>query len=328
MSEDIINIINLHKRFGKKSILKDINLGITSGEIFGIIGRSGSGKTTLLNILIGFLQPDAGDVRFKIEHLLSFQEGTDQFKSVYTNDKVVKMTFGFAAQTPSVYSKLTCMENLNYFGKLYNLPASIRKTNIEILLKLMDLYESRNVPAGFLSGGMKKRLDIACALIHDPKILILDEPTSDLDPMLRKQMWGLIKQINDKGTTIILTSHYLEDLDRFCSRVAILHNAEIMALGSPSEVKKCYVKQQDIRLETESHDYSKFMDVLESKRDHLEISSTAIENNKMLITTTKSDEVIKELLREVKDSKDDIIDMTVEDPSLEYVLEMITSKKK
>jgi ABC-2 type transport system ATP-binding protein len=328
MSSAVIKVINLNKRFGKKTILKDINLEINSGEIFGIIGMSGSGKTTLLNSMIGFLQPERGDVLFKIEHLLSFKDDSTQFRSVFTNQSEVRTLFGFATQSPSIYSKLSSFENLNYFGRLYDLPGTIRKTNVEILLNLMNIYESRDIPAGHLSGGMRKRLDIACSLIHDPKVLILDEPTADLDPILRKKMWRLIKEINRKGTTIILSSHFLDELEHFCDRVCILYNSEIIISGTPTEIKNFYSKEQEIKLEIASHDYSEIIRSLESHKDELAITKYEMDGNKLLIFTSKAEIVLRKLLSHIKELKTTLVDVTVEDPSLEEVLEMIAEDKK
>lgn len=327
MSDAIIQVKNVSKRFGKKTILKQVDFQITSGEIFGIIGLSGSGKTTLLNTMIGFLQPEVGDVRFKLEHLLNFRDDTQQYRSVFKNQMDVKKIFGFAAQTPSVYSQLNCVENLDYFGKLYGLSKDIRQTNIDILLKLMDIYEARHIQAGNLSGGMMKRLDIACALIHDPKILILDEPTADLDPLLRKQMWNLIRQINEKGTTIILSSHFLDELEHLCDRVGILYDSRVISTGTPNEIKKFYSKEQEIRLETTPGKYDEILKKLEKYKD-ITINSSKKEGNKLIIYTNKAERHLHKILHIVEEMDEILLDVTLEDPSLREVLERVVNESK
>lgn len=321
MSDAVIKIIDLTKRFGKRTVLNKINLEINSGEIFGIIGLSGSGKTTLLNTLIGFLEPESGDVKFKIEHLLGFKDDETQYRSVYDNVLDVKKTFGFAAQEPSVYSQLNSLENLDFFGKLYGLSKDIRKTNMEILLKLMNIYDARHLPAANFSGGMLKRLDIACALIHDPKILILDEPTADLDPLLRKQMWRLIKQINEKGTTIILSSHFLDELEVLCDRVGILYDSKVMITGTPNEVKNYYSKDQEITLETTPGKYDEIMKKLKTSK--VNIKSSQVEDNKLIIYTETAERSLHEILHIIEQMGEILIDVTVEKPSLQEVLEKI-----
>jgi len=328
MSDTVIKVEKVTKRFGKKTVLNDVNLDIMSGEIFGIIGMSGSGKTTLLNTIIGFLQPEAGDVRFKLEHLLNFSNDSEQFRSVFSNELDVKTTIGFAAQSPSLYSKLSCSENLDYFGYLYNLSRDVRRTNIEILLKLMGIYDSRDVQAGNLSGGMLKRLDIACALIHDPKILILDEPTADLDPLLRKQMWRLIKQINQKGTTIILSSHFLDELEMLCDRVGILMNGQIIMAGTPNEIKTHYSKDEEIQLETTPGKYKEIIEKLKPMSKNLSISSMDTKDNKLVIYTTSPERSLHRVLHIVEELGEIMIDVVVEKPSLQEVLEKLRPERK
>jgi ABC-2 type transport system ATP-binding protein len=327
MPSVIIKLQNVTKRFGRKVVLHDVNLELFSGEIFGVIGLSGSGKTTLLNTVIGFLQPEGGDVLYKLEHLLEYKDDKNSFRSVFKSSDDVKRSFGFAAQTPSFYNKLTAVENLAYFGNLYNLSADVRKTNTEILLQLMGLYDSRHVQAAFLSGGMQKRLDIACALIHDPKVLILDEPTADLDPLLRKQMWHLIKQINEKGTTIMLSSHFLDELELLCDRVGILYDGKIIMAGSPNEVKNYYSKDEEIRLETSPGHYAKIVNALKRETKTLGIKKMAIEDNKLIVYTQHAERSLHQVLHILEESEELLLDVVVEKPTLQEVLEKLISKK-
>jgi ABC-2 type transport system ATP-binding protein len=328
MSNYVIQVNNVTKRFGPKTILNKVNLKIYSGEIFGIIGLSGTGKTTLLNTLIGFLRPEAGDVLFKLEHLLEYKDDKNSYRSVFQNPQDVKVSFGFAAQTPSFYYKLTARENLDYFGTLYGISKDVRKTNGDILLQLMGLFESRDVPAGFLSGGMKKRLDIACALIHDPKILILDEPTADLDPILRKQMWQLIKQINEKGTTILLSSHFLDELEQLCDRVGILYNGRILTAGTPDEIKSFYQKEEEIKLETSPGRYDMIISALKRITKDLAIKKMAVEDNKLIIYTQQAEKSLHEILHILEQHEEVLIDVIVEKPTLREVLEKLIQGKK
>ena len=194
--EDLIRIENVTKKFGKHTVLNNLSLSIPDQGIFGIMGLSGCGKTTLLNIMIGFWQPDSGKVFFKS-------------LEVHKNQKIINQIFGFATQDGSVYPKLTVVENLRYFGKLYNMEYSDIERRIPEILKLVELEDSKNVLAEELSTGMYRRLDIACSIIHNPKVLILDEPTGNLDPVLRKKVMAMIKRINDQGTNVIITSHLL-----------------------------------------------------------------------------------------------------------------------
>ena len=235
-SQDLYKIEQIVKVFGNNFVFNDVSFTIRGGEIFGIIGSSGSGKTTLLNILAGFLKPEKGEVSFRDSRLLN-SDKSKGFFPVFKNRNQLKSMYGFAFQNPSFHSNLTITENLTYFGALYDLPNESIKENAEHLLKLMNLTNCCDVLAQKLSGGMQRRLDIACSLIHDPKILILDEPTADLDPVLTEKIWDLIKTINKRGTTIIVASHDLSRLEKTCDRIIVLSEGKIAAIGNTSEIK-------------------------------------------------------------------------------------------
>jgi ABC-2 type transport system ATP-binding protein len=252
----LIKIKNLRKQYGKKIILKNVNLDIKKGEIFGIIGMSGSGKTTFLNNLIGFLEPEEGDVLYK---------NKNKYLSVFEKGLELRKKFGFATQEPSFYPKLTIEENLEHFGYLYNLKKSTIKKNTTNLLKLIGLEKEKDQLAQELSGGMEKRLGIACALVHDPELLILDEPTANLDPVLRDDTWGMIKNIHKTGTTIIVASHLLEELEPICQRIGILHNCSLREVGTPDQLKGKYSKNEEVMI-VASGQHEKIENLMEKER--------------------------------------------------------------
>ena len=186
----LIEVKGVTKNFEDKRILNDVSLSINENEILGIIGQSGAGKTVLMKIIIGFYKPDKGKVLYSTKGLKS-------------NIKEIKKKVGFASQHHSIYPDLSVKENLRYFGNLYGMKRKEIKNRIPEVLKLVELSGYKNKLAIKMSGGMNRRLDIACALMHSPKILILDEPVSGLDPVLRKHMTKLIQKIRQEGTTII-----------------------------------------------------------------------------------------------------------------------------
>ncbi len=213
MDEVLIRLKDIKKSFGDKRILHNINLNIHNGEIIGIIGKSGAGKTTLLKTIVGFLEPDKGDVLFELNK--------NQNKSHYRH-------FGFSTQEKSFYSRLTVKENLIYFASLHNLPKENLEKKIKKVLEKVQLSGEDNTIAKNLSQGMQKRLDIACAIIHNPSVLIVDEPTADLDPGLRKQIWSLIKSLNRKSEkTLIVSSHIPKELFSVCNKVFLLEDSKI-----------------------------------------------------------------------------------------------------
>jgi len=321
----ILKIKDISKRYKKKKVLSNINLEIYQGEIFGIIGMSGVGKSTFLQTIIGILHPDSGDVLFRPEHLLRVSKESILYKSVYYQRKAVKNLFGFATQTPSFYPDLTVEENLKYFGSLYNLSKDILHSNIETALTLVALNDEGKIIAKNLSGGMKKRLDIACAIVHDPDILILDEPTADLDPILREQMWDLIRKINSTGTTIIVASHFLEEIENFCDRVGILYDANMKNYGTINTMIKKYFDFDEIHLETVPGMYNNLMKAINNKKLNIE----KIENmgHKIVIYCKKAEAVLKPVLTVAESLKENILGVTINKPKLKNVFEKITNRK-
>lgn len=304
-----IQFQNITKKFGDKVVLNGVNLEINYGERFGIIGISGSGKTTLLNILIGFLNPNNGHIYYQSRDIIRDKEN-------------IRRTFGFATQDGSFYTKLGVKENIDYFGKLYGMAQIDINRRADGLLKLVGLHEARNVLAENLSKGMQRRLDIACALIHDPKVLILDEPTEDLDPMLRKDILLLIKKINERGTTVIITSHLLTEVEAICNKIAILHNGRIIETGSTDHLKGRYYKNEEIHLQTSPGNYEKIAKNLRK----IYIDSIDIKEHKMVVYTPKAERVLHHILHVIESSREELIDVTVNKPTLEEVFERLTKR--
>lgn len=323
MSDPIFRIERVSKSFGKHLILDGISLDILPGEIIGIIGASGSGKTTLLNTIIGFLKPDSGDVKFRLNHLLSYKENYT-YSSVYKRQNLVKKIYGFASQVPSFYEELTVKENLEYFGLLHNLNRETVRSNMTTLISLMGLEDAKNSKGKNLSGGMERRLDIACSLMHDPEILILDEPTADLDPILRNHIWELLRMINKKGTTIVLSSHHLTELETLCDRVAIIKDGKLLAEGKPSDLKKEYNIDKEIVVQTSPGNYDKLKRLLFKKR----ITKIVIKKNMMHIFTKNPEKTLLDVLLVIKKRKEKLNFIKVSGASLDDVFISLWDEEK
>lgn len=311
----IIRVRALSKSFAENLVLDTIDLDIKTGEIFGIIGTSGAGKTTLLNLMVGFLKPDQGDV------LLSLPDGSIQ--SILKSPNLIKKHIGFSTQTPSFYNRLSVLENLQHFAKLYHIPEPDLTRRCNALVELVGLKEAKDVAAANLSGGMQKRLDIACALLPDPRILILDEPTADLDPILRKQLWELIKQINAKGTTILLASHFLAEIELLCSRIAIIQSKKIAELGTAQELRDVYSKNYEITLETASQKYDKLLAELQKrKRQFAKVSQKEGE----LIIETPTPGSILPVIATYLEQQRDVQSLHIAKPTLGRVFESVVKR--
>lgn len=308
----------MKKAFGDHVVLNGVNLDVYKGEILGIIGTSGSGKTTFLHTMIGFLAPDCGEVRILVEPSHRAL-GDPTYKNVHKNLNIVKSVYGFASQLPSFYDALSVEENLMYFASLYQMPKRNIRVNMDILLHLMDLTPTKRVLAKNLSGGMERRLDIACSLIHDPAVLILDEPTADLDPVLRSHIYDLIKKINTKNTTIILASHHLSDMEAVCDRIAILKEGSILAVGTPEEIKDRFAKYHKLHVRLASGNYDKLMESMERKKMHKVVEHIETHLKGILIYTNEPDALVKELVSFVESSHDKIEQLNVSRPSLDDI---------
>src|SRR3989344_1874912 len=283
--EVLIQIDNITKKFGNHIILSGLSLTIPKEGIFGIMGLSGSGKTTLLNILIGFWQPTSGNVYYN-------------FVDIQKNQHLIKQIFGFATQEGSVYPNLTVEENLRYFGKLYNIPTRELEKKIYELIKQFELLDSRNQYAKELSTGMYRRLDIACSLIHNPKVLILDEPTGNLDPILRKKVMAMIRTIQDNGTKVIITSHLL------------------------GELKEKYTTYEEMRIEIKSHKYEPLIPILK----RFNTRNIIQKDKELFLYTTEPENILNYILNYLRTTNDQLLNVEVNKPSIEEVFESITRR--
>ena len=205
--------------------VKDVSMSIPRGEFFGFLGPNGAGKTTTIKVLSTLLEPTGGELTVN---------GFD----VKQSPRKVRETIGYMAQETSVDEELTARENLKFACESYGVPRGERADRIEELLDLVDLADVGDKKADNFSGGMKKRLDAATALVHRPPLVFLDEPTTGLDPKARNRLWEYFQRINDQGTTIFLTTQYLEEADQLCDRLSVILDGEIVAEGSPEDLKR------------------------------------------------------------------------------------------
>ncbi|MCM1991817.1 ABC transporter ATP-binding protein [Oceanirhabdus seepicola] len=223
----IIEMKNITKQFKDKEVLKRINFSVREGEIFGFLGPSGAGKTTTIKILTSQLIPTSG-------------EGKIFNKDIYSFKKNIFKKIGVLSDNSGVYERLTIEDNLTLFADIYG----VDRKNVDDVLRSVELFDDRKKEVKKLSKGMKQRLMISIALIHKPKILFLDEPTSSLDPRTAKEVHDLLRKLNREGTTIFLTTHNMEEADKLCNRVAFLNDGEIVEIDTPENLKLKYAKNK------------------------------------------------------------------------------------
>ncbi len=221
-----IIVEHLYKRFGKFVANDDLNFSVEKGEIFGFLGANGAGKTTAIKILCGLSKPSSGSISIA-------------GYNVYTQTEQIKKNIGYMSQKFSLYNDLTVAENIRFYGGIYGLSAKIIKKRIDQLLEQFALTEYKNYLIGDLPLGWRQKLAFSVALIHSPKIVFLDEPTSGVDPITRRQFWELIYEASSKGITVFVTTHYMDEAE-YCHRVSIMHEGKIVALDSPQGLKEKY----------------------------------------------------------------------------------------
>ncbi len=311
--QPFIQLENISMQYGTSIVLDKIDLIVPYGEVFGIIGKSGSGKSTMLSIIVGFLKPTNGKVYF-------------QSRNIYNDIQEVQAQMGFAAQEVSFYPRLTVKENLEYFGKMYNLDSKQIKQKIPELLRLVNLEGTEKLQGWKLSAGMQKRLDIACALIHEPKVLLLDEPTEDLDPALRLELLDLIKKINhEKNVTVVLTSHLLNEVEYICDRVAILHDHKIISIGKLWDLKDNYSKDHEIIVELQDRNNEEFIKMAKKIPS---VKKVLVRQGKVYLYSNKGSDILKRMLAASVQTKKkfNVTSITLSKPSLEEVFESLTGK--
>lgn len=277
----MVKLENVTKRFGSRVVVDNISLEVGQGELFGLLGPNGAGKTTTINMIIGALAADSGLVKIN--------------GSADPRQQAVKRLIGIVPQTLAVYESLTALDNLKFFGRLYALSGRALEGRIAEVLEIVRLTERQNEKVSRYSGGMKRRLNIAAALLHRPSLLILDEPTVGIDPQSRNAIFDSIKTLSEEGCTIILTSHYLEEAQKLCGKAAIMDEGKVVAAGTIRQLIADFGGKSLLTVETSK--------------------------GKMQIET---DEPVKEIIR--INEEDSITSLQMESPSLETAFLNITGK--
>ncbi|MCU0578945.1 MAG: ABC transporter ATP-binding protein [Desulfobacterota bacterium] len=222
--EPAVVVRDLAKRFGDFTAVNRVNFSVPRGEIFGFLGPNGAGKSTTIRMLCGLLAPSSGS-------------GTVAGFDLLREAEKIKAHIGYMSQKFSLYEDLTVEENINFYGGIYNLPGDKKKERKEWVIRMAGLEDRRSARTAFLAGGWKQRLALGCAILHEPPIIFLDEPTSGVDPLSRRRFWNLIYELAGRGVTVFVTTHYMDEAE-YCDRVGLIYRGELIALGSPETLKQ------------------------------------------------------------------------------------------
>jgi ABC-type multidrug transport system ATPase subunit len=310
LKQGVIICEHLTKRFGAFTAVDDVSFDVVKGSIFGFLGPNGSGKSTVIRMLCGILEPSGGVAKIG---------GFDVAKET---DKIKGM-IGYMSQKFSLYDELTVIENLNFYGKLYGLRGAELESRRKELIGLTHLEPYLNRRASLLSGGWRQRLAMACALLHKPSVLFLDEPTAGIDPVARRELWDLLFEFSSHGMTLFVTTHYMDEAER-CSHVGYIYMSKLVVCGQPDELKQLPdvnprgTKRLDVNCDHVTVG-------LQSMRQLTGVKSATVFGQSMhlLVDETVSEQAIRERLRKVGIGHAEIIEIG---PSLEDVFVALTSK--
>ncbi|MCL2547298.1 MAG: ABC transporter ATP-binding protein [Oscillospiraceae bacterium] len=305
----IANIKNVVKRYGDTTALDHLNLDVAEGEILGLLGPNGAGKTTAIRVLCGLVDADAGEVQV-----------FGQRQSV--RNLSPRHDIGLVTQEITVFKDLSAIENLRYFGGLYGLRGAELDTNVKEMLEFVGLTERAKKRPGTFSGGMQRRLNIACALVHKPKLVIMDEPTVGIDPQSRNHILESVKKIAQNGTTVVYTSHYMEEVQAICNRIAIMDAGRVIAEGSIDELMNRIQYEDRVRLHAATPSDS----LTEELRAISGVKSVTVNDGHYLIISGAGSGNINRIMT-VAQRHTSILSVSEDKPSLEDVFLTLTGKR-
>ncbi|MFX3631707.1 MAG: ATP-binding cassette domain-containing protein [Candidatus Pristimantibacillus sp.] len=306
---NVLEIKQLTKKFGDFTAVDNISLFIKEGEIFGFLGANGAGKSTTINMISSLLSITKGEIEVLGKNIVKYS-------------KFVKTNIGIIPQELAIYEDMTAYENVEFFAGLYGLRGSQLKNRVEEALEFVGLSDKlRSYPKNF-SGGMKRRLNIACAIAHRPKLIIMDEPTVGIDPQSRSYIMNSIRKLNEMGSTIIYTSHYMEEVEELCTRIAIIDHGKIIAEGTKAQLKAIITNQKNIAIEVRS---SETLDVSKLKEI---VGVTKVEVQDTVVSISSDAEVnnLNKIIQQIMLNDVEIRAVETDEPNLETVFLTLTGR--
>ncbi len=303
----VIEVSNVWKRYGDKEALKGVSIRVGEGEVVSLLGPNGAGKTTLISIIVGILKPTKGIVKVG---------GMDP------KDPNARSIIGFCPQESALNGDLTGRENMLFYARLHGLDGVRAKRRINELLEKVGLLGDADRLVRRYSGGMKRRLSLAIALIHDPKILVLDEPTLGMDPGMRRRVWDIVKEARDKGKSVLLATHYMEEADELSDRVYIMHEGRVLIEGNPQQLKEEYGPPSVIEIEL----YKSPSELGENIRKVVG-SNVMIDECLLRVHSKSPDEDVPKIISQIYNLGGDVKSLRVTKPTLEDVFLRLTGRR-
>lgn len=309
MDRYVLKTQSLTKKYDDLLAVDNLNLEIKEGEVFGFLGPNGAGKTSAIKMMVGLLKPTGGRVLFDGEEIGSAKKGI----------------IGVCPQELVLWESLTCEENLNFMGNMYGIPKSILTEKVDTLLKALALSDKANDEASKLSGGMKRRLNVALSLVHDPMIVFLDEPSAGLDPQSRLLLWDFIRSLRDKeGKTIVLTTHIMEEADALSNRIAIIDHGKLLLLDTPENLKKTIGRGDIVEIQLANAMVNKQVITLIKSLDGIEEVKEL--RGKVTIRALNAASKLPQMIELIESTNGNVLDISIRGNTLEDVFIYLTGR--
>lgn len=305
----IVEAKNVIKRYGNLLANDNLSLDLREGEILGLLGPNGAGKTTFINALLGNTNIESGKINI-------FGKNINKYSLS------IKQDVGVIPQELAIYNDLTAYENVKFFGSLFGLEGDELKEKVKDALEFTNLWERRNEFPKKYSGGMKRRLNIACSIVHRPKLILFDEPTVGVDPQSRNHILNAIKTLNKEGSTIIYTSHYMEEVEAICSRVVIIDKGKVIANGTIKELESFVKSEQIINIAVENANFT----IIDDIKKIYGVNDCTINNNILTIISKYGHENIPQIIETISKTNNRILQISMEKANLEDLFLTLTGR--
>nr|WP_204403196.1 ABC transporter ATP-binding protein [Alkaliphilus hydrothermalis] len=304
-----IKLTNVVKRYDSKLAVDQVSLNIQQGEIFGLLGPNGAGKSTTIKMIMGLLKPNSGEI---IVHGLDIKSKSME----------VKKLLGMVPQDIAIYDNISARENVGFFGSLYGLRGKELKKAVDEALEYTGLLDRQKEKPKKFSGGMKRRLNIACAIVHKPEIIIMDEPTVGIDPQSRNHILESVRELNRRGATVIYTSHYMEEVENLCHRVGIIDHGKLIALGTKEELKMQMNQEQLIQIEASDIRFN----VVNEIKKLQGVINVSVKENILEVLTKNAQQLLQDILFVMGKGNTTIRNISLQEPDLESVFLSLTGR--
>lgn len=306
----IVEIKNLVKRYKDFIAVDNLSLSIKEGEIFGLLGPNGAGKTTTINTILGLSKKDSGEVKI-------FGMSLDK------NEEEIKRNIGIVPQNIALFNDLKAYENVEFFGRLYGLRGNLLKQRVEEALEFTGLLDRKKDYPEKYSGGMQRRLNIACAIVHKPRLIIMDEPTVGIDPQSRNHILNSVRKLNESGSTVIYTSHYMEEIEELCTDITIMDHGKVIAKGTKEDLKSLVDIEEKITFTLSNVNYT----MIEQIKKTSGIIECVLEDRNLTVISQKGSKNLSRIIDSISNLNCEILGIDVEKPSLEGVFLTLTGRK-